>query len=135
MEERKVVTVARMCKVGETNANGVRYTEESYRKALNDDVFKELLESGRMLVGFHAPSTREMFNVPLDQAAGSITSITDEDVTFIPREKFADEIIKQIEAGKLKMGMNYFGETKTEEDGHITATIDRICSFSLCKVN
>ena len=132
--EKRVLTVARMCKVGEPNANGVTYTEDSYRKALNDDVFKEILESGRLLVGFHAPSTREMFNVPLDQAAGRVTSITDEDVTFIPRENFADELIKQIEAGKLKMGMNYFGETKTEEDGTITATIDRICSFSLCEV-
>ena len=134
MEERKVVTVARMCKVGETNANGVTYTEESYRKALNDDAFKEILESGRLLVGFHSPNTRELFNIPLDQAAGRVTSITDENVSFIPRENYAEKIIEQIEAGKLKMGMNYFGETKTEEDGAITATIDRICSFSLCEV-
>lgn len=115
------VTIKRAYKPGEIDRNGRCISKEVYNKAINDEYIQKALELKTLQV-----SSRNF------QPFGTISKITDEDVTFCPVNFIANELKKN--PNKYRIGLYYFGKLEDNNDGTKTVHDMKIRGFNLYSI-
>lgn len=132
----EIIKIKRVCKPGEVNQNGYKYTIDSYNKAMKE--FNEKIK-----YGMHVPfvssydSLDNLDFVDVEKSCGIISEVTDDYVSIIPLENnpIIDAIKENID--DFEMCMRYVADTGkyyTHSDGSKVIGDFKITCFDImCK--
>lgn len=136
-EQTQIVTIMRACAPGEVNINGVKYTIDSYKKALEE--FKSAVSRSEIFFGITNPYNEfdyKRFRVAdPDSCCADIVEIKDDCVVYeIPDKKLYDIIKQALEDGIANVQMRYFGtavDKEKDSDDSRLYIINKIVGFDI----
>ena len=134
----EILKIQRVCKPGEINQNGYKYTIDAYNKAMEE--FNEKIKHGMhvpFITTYNDPNFHCEF-VDLEKSCGIISEVTDDYVSIIPlsNNPIIDAIKDNID--DFEICMRYIGNKgnkyPTDADGSKVVTDFKIICFDImCK--